>query len=238
MTRPRLELRALNVRYGATGVVHGLDLSVQPGEIVALLGANGAGKTSTLRAISRQGVRSTGSIVFDGVDISHLGAAAAARAGIAHVPEGRGTFGELTVAENLRVGALSRRDRQAVQRDMADLLELFPRLAERAAQPAGTLSGGEQQMLAIARALMSRPALLLLDEPSFGIAPRITQEIYQFLHRLRRDGTTALVVEQNAELALGLADRAYVLECGRVAAEGPPAALRQDEGIRRSYLGH
>jgi branched-chain amino acid transport system ATP-binding protein len=238
MTR-RLELDDLAVAYGRTRVVHGISLHVDKGEMVALLGANGAGKTSTLRAISNQQVTAAGSIRFEGTDLHAMVAPAIAGLGIAHVPEGRGTFGDLTVLENLRVGAILRRDKAGVESDIRKMQDLFPKLASRAKQAAGTLSGGEQQMLAIARALMMRPKLLLLDEPSFGIAPRVTQEIYALLRELRRtEGLTALIVEQNAELALSLVDRAYVLESGRIAAQGTPAELLGNEIVRQSYLGH
>ncbi len=235
---PRLDIRGLSVFYGGAAVVHQIDLVVHEGEMVTLLGANGAGKTSTLRAISRQGAAATGTIHFEGRDTAALSAAQVARAGIAHVPEGRGTFGELSVSDNLRVGAITRKDKRAVQHDMQKYFERFPKLGERASQPAGTLSGGEQQMLAIARALMARPRLLLLDEPSFGVAPRVTQEIYDMLGELRQEGLTALVVEQNADLALRVADRAYVLDCGRVTVSGAACALRLDDTIRQSYIGH
>lgn len=235
----RLELRSLIVAYGRTRVVHGVDLHVDEGEMVALLGANGAGKTSTLRAISNQQVDTVGSVRFEGIELCGMAASSVARLGIAHVPEGRGTFGDLTVLENLRVGAIQRRDKAGIEQDIRRMQQLFPKLASRAAQAAGTLSGGEQQMLAIARALMMRPKMLLLDEPSFGIAPRVTQEIYALLGELRRtEGLTALIVEQNAELALSLVDRAYVLESGRVTVQGTPAELRRNELMRQSYLGH
>ena len=235
----RLELLGLVVAYGGTRVVHGIDLHVDEGEMVALLGANGAGKTSTLRAISHQQVDTMGSICFEGTELRGMLASAVARLGIAHVPEGRGTFGDLTVLDNLRIGAIQRRDKAGIEQDIRKMQELFPKLASRATQAAGTLSGGEQQMLAIARALMMRPKMLLLDEPSFGIAPRVTQEIYALLGELRKtEGLTALIVEQNAELALSLVDRAYVLESGRVATQGTPAELRGNEMMRQSYLGH
>jgi branched-chain amino acid transport system ATP-binding protein len=235
----RLELQGVTVAYARTPVVHGLDLRVNPGEIVALLGANGAGKTSTLRAISQQRVTTTGSIRFEGRELRGMTTAAIAALGVAHVPEGRGTFGDLSVTDNLRVGAILRRDQKAIQQDLQRMQTLFPKLASRASQPAGTLSGGEQQMLAIARALMMRPRLLLLDEPSFGIAPRVTQEIYALLATLARtEGLTALIVEQNAELALALAHRAYVLESGRMRVEGTSSELRDNPVMRQSYLGH
>ena len=235
----RLEIRALAVAYGRTAVVHGIDLHVDAGEMVALLGANGAGKTSILRAISHQQVTATGTLRFEGEDIVRLPAPSIAALGIAHVPEGRGTFADLTVLENLRVGAIRRRDPEGIEQDIARMQTLFPKLGSRAKQPAGTLSGGEQQMLAIARALMMRPKMLLLDEPSFGIAPRVTQEIYELLRELReREHLTALIVEQNANIALDLVDRAYVLESGRITAQGTAAALREDDIVRQSYLGH
>jgi len=235
----RLEIRNLAVAYGRTAVVHGIDLHVQAGEMVALLGANGAGKTSILRAISHQQVTAKGTLRFEGQDIIDMAAPAIASLGIAHVPEGRGTFGDLTVLENLRVGAIHRRDKDGIEQDIARMQTLFPKLASRAKQAAGTLSGGEQQMLAIARALMMRPKMLLLDEPSFGIAPRVTQEIYELLHQLREtEHLTALIVEQNAQVALNLVNRAYVLESGRVTAQGTAAELREDDAVRRSYLGH
>jgi branched-chain amino acid transport system ATP-binding protein len=234
-----LEISDLEIAYGRTRVVHGLSMHVNQGEIVALLGANGAGKTSTLRGISNQQVVTSGAIFFDGADIRGVEAPAIAGRGIAHVPEGRGTFGELTVLENLRIGAIRRRDKAEIEHDIEKMVKLFPKLAARTNQAAGNLSGGEQQMLAIARALMMRPKLLLLDEPSFGIAPRITQEIYALLRELRHtEHLTTLVVEQNAELALSVSDRAYVLESGRIVAEGEPAVLLENQSIRQSYLGH
>jgi branched-chain amino acid transport system ATP-binding protein len=233
-----LQLGDLTIAYGRTTVVHGINLHVDKGEMVALLGANGAGKTTTLRAISNQGVKRQGRVMFDGVDLLGLGAPDIARLGIAHVPEGRGTFSDLTVLDNLRVGAIGRKDKGGVEQDIDTMHTLFPKLAARTNQVAGELSGGEQQMLAIARALMMRPKLLLLDEPSFGIAPKVTHEIYELLRELRRkDGLTALIVEQNAELALSLVDRAYVLESGAITLEGSSEQLRSDESIRHSYLG-
>lgn len=234
----RLNISSLFISYGRTTVVHGASLFVDRGEMVALLGANGAGKTTTLRAISNQGVNFTGCIEFDGVNLQNKSAPDIARLGIAHVPEGRGTFSDLTVLENLRIGAIRRKDKAGVEQDIDNMHTLFPKLAVRTHQVAGALSGGEQQMLAIARALMMRPKMLLLDEPSFGIAPKVTHEIYELLAELRRrDGLTALIVEQNAELALSLVDRAYVLESGTIALEGSSSQLRSDESIRNSYLG-
>jgi branched-chain amino acid transport system ATP-binding protein len=219
-------------------VVHGISLHVGKGEMVALLGANGAGKTTTLRAISNQGIKRQGRIAFDGADLLGRSAPDIARLGIAHVPEGRGTFADLTVLDNLRIGAIGRKDKAGIEQDIAAMQALFPKLAARTNQVAGALSGGEQQMLAIARALMMRPKLLLLDEPSFGIAPKVTHEIYELLGELRRkDGLTALIVEQNAEIALSLVDRAYVLESGAITLEGSSEQLRRNESIRHSYLG-
>jgi branched-chain amino acid transport system ATP-binding protein len=205
---------------------------------VALLGANGAGKTTTLRAVSGT-VRKAGDVLFAGRPIGRRGPEAVARLGIAHVPEGRGVLGELTVWENLRMGAYVRRDRRAVKADMARVLEHFPWLAERRDQQAGTLSGGEQQMLVLARALVARPRLLLLDEPSLGLAPIVVQELFRIVTSLNvEEGLTVLVVEQNANIALEASQRAYVLEVGRVAVEGSSEELRRHEGVRRSYLGY
>jgi branched-chain amino acid transport system ATP-binding protein len=229
---PLLELRGVEARYGAVAALHGVSLTVDEGEIVAVLGANGAGKTTTLRAISGM-VRRSGEIRFAGRRIGRT-PEAVARGGIAHVPEGRGTFAELSVLENLRLGAYTQRS-AALERAYA----LFPFLRERASQPAGTLSGGEQQMLALARALMLRPRLLLLDEPSLGLAPIVVRDLFATVRALNEDdGLAVLVVEQNAILALDTAARAYVLEAGRVAVEGPSHELREDEAVRRSYLGY
>ena len=234
---PLLELRGVAARYGPLEALHGVDLSVDEGEIVAVLGANGAGKTTTLRAISAT-VRTSGEIVFAGERLPRH-PEAVARAGIAHVPEGRGTFAQLSVEENLRLGAHVRRDRAAVKADRARVLRRFPILAERRRQPAGTLSGGEQQQLALARALMQRPRLLLLDEPSLGLAPLVVAGFYDVVRELNeQEGLSVLVVEQNARLALASSSRAYVLEVGRVAVDGPSAALQRDESVRRSYLGY
>jgi branched-chain amino acid transport system ATP-binding protein len=235
---PLLELEDVEARYGAVKALHGVSLTVGDGEIVSVLGANGAGKTTTLRAVSGT-VTKSGAVVFDGRRIGRLPAEAIARLGIAHVPEGRGTFTDLTVDENLRLGAYVRRDRDAVKRDYARVLELFPILGQRRDQAAGTLSGGEQQMLALARALVGRPRLLMLDEPSLGLAPTIVQELFRIVTELNaEDGVTVLVVEQNANVALDAAARAYVLEVGRVAVEGDSAELRRHEGVRKSYLGY
>jgi branched-chain amino acid transport system ATP-binding protein len=228
----------VTARYGPVSALHGVSLHVDEGEAVAVLGANGAGKTTTLRAVSGT-VRRGGRIAFGGKSIARRSPEAIARAGIAHVPEGRGTLTELTVRENLRLGAYTRRDRQGVAEDEQRVLGYFPRLGERAAQRAGTLSGGEQQMLALARALMLRPRLLLLDEPSLGLAPLVVAEIFRIVRELNeQQGLAVLVVEQNAALALEASSRAYVLEVGRVAVEGASTDLRKDDAVRRSYLGY
>jgi len=234
--RTLLELDRVQARYGPVQALHDVSLTVGEGEVVAVLGANGAGKTTTLRAISGT-VSRNGAVELDGKALKG-GPEAAARAGIAHVPEGRGTFVELTVNENLRLGAYTRRDR-AVKEDVKRVSGYFPWLAERGGQRAGTLSGGEQQMLALARALMSRPRLLLLDEPSLGLAPMIVREFFRTVRDLNeREGLTVLVVEQDARVALSVSSRAYVLEVGRVALTGTSAALQDDEAVRRSYLGY
>jgi branched-chain amino acid transport system ATP-binding protein len=234
---PLLELRGVAARYGALQALRGIDLSVDEGEIVSVLGANGAGKTTTLRAISGT-VRTTGEIVFAGQRLPRR-PEAVARAGIAHVPEGRGTFSELSVDENLRLGAHVRRDRAGIKVDYMRVLERFPILAERRGQAAGTLSGGEQQQLALARALMQRPRLLLLDEPSLGLAPIVVAGFFAVVRELNeQDGLSVLVVEQNASLALDASRRAYVLEVGRVAVAGESAELQRHESVRRSYLGY
>jgi branched-chain amino acid transport system ATP-binding protein len=230
-----LELTTVSARYGAVRALHGVSLGVGEGELVAVLGANGAGKTTTLRAISGT-VRRDGRVAFAGKRLPRR-AEAAARAGIAHVPEGRGTFMELSVWDNLRLGAYTRRG--GLKEDAQRVFDFFPRLAERRDQQAGTLSGGEQQMLALGRAMMARPRLLLLDEPSLGLAPLVVREIFGVLGRMREeDGVAILVVEQNARLALRAAQRAYVLEVGRVVVEGASDELRQNESVRRSYLGY
>ena len=233
-----MELENVTARYGPVSALRGISLSVGEGEAVAVLGANGAGKTTTLRAISGA-VRRSGRIAFAGQSIARSSPEATARAGIAHVPEGRGTLTDLTVRENLRLGAYTRRDRAAIKEDEARVFGYFPRLRERRDQRAGTLSGGEQQMLAVARALMLRPRLMLLDEPSFGLAPLIVVEIFRILRRINEEEKVSiLLVEQNAALALEASARAYVLEVGKVAIEGESAALRRDESVRKSYLGY
>jgi branched-chain amino acid transport system ATP-binding protein len=234
---PLLELRGVAARYGALQALRGIDLSVDEGEIVSVLGANGAGKTTTLRAISAT-VKTSGDLVFAGERLPRR-PEAVARAGIAHVPEGRGTFAQLSVDENLRLGAHIRRDRAEVKADYDRTLKRFPILAERRGQSAGTLSGGEQQQLALARALMQRPRLLLLDEPSLGLAPRVVADFFAVIGELNEhEGLSVLVVEQNASLALASSARAYVLEVGRVAVAGASAELQRHESVRRSYLGY
>jgi branched-chain amino acid transport system ATP-binding protein len=231
-----LELRDVAARYGPVRALESVSLAVEEGQIVAVLGANGAGKTTTLRAISGT-VRRTGEILFDGKPLGRRGPEAVAKFGIAHVPEGRGTFSELSVRENLRLGAYTRRG--PLDADIKRMSGYFPWIGERLDQHAGTLSGGEQQMLALARALMSRPRLLLLDEPSLGLAPLVTREIFRIVRELNEaDGLTVLVVEQNAAIALETASRAYVLEVGKVAVSGTSEELARDESVRKSYLGY
>ena len=234
-----LEVVDLRVAYGEVQVIGGLTMSVGVSGVTALLGANGAGKTTILRAISNIMVRTRGDIQFRGRSLAGMSPQSIARLGISHVPDGRGTFLHLTVEENLRLGAYTRNDKGAISSDMQRVFDYFPRLRERLWQTAGTLSGGEQQMLAIGRALMSRPALLLLDEPSFGLAPRVVKEIFQILKTIRQQHQASiLLVEQNASLALELADHAYLLETGKVVLEGSGAQLAADESIRRTYLGY
>ncbi len=233
-----LEVHGLCAFYGQSQALHGLDFVLGEGAIVTLLGANGAGKTTTLRALCGT-VRMTGDVTFDGKPIAGRATEDIVRLGIAHVPEGRGTFVRMTVEENLQLGAMSRRDHAAIAADVDEIYELFPRLAERRGQQAGTLSGGEQQMLAVGRALMLRPRLMLLDEPSFGLAPLVVAELFAILRRLNRERRVAmLVVEQNAALALDLAEEAYLLETGQIVMTGPASEIAKDEAVRRSYLGY
>jgi branched-chain amino acid transport system ATP-binding protein len=232
---PLLELTDVFARYGPIRALHGVSLKVDEGEVVALLGANGAGKTTTLRSIS--GItRTSGEITFDGRRITRRSTESVARLGIAHVPEGRGLFPELTVWENLRMGAVGRRGNfgEAAER----VVGYFPWIERRRDQAAATLSGGEQQMLALGRALVGRPRLLMLDEPSLGLAPTVVRELFATVRRLNEDGLTVLVVEQNARIALDIAARAYVLEVGKVAVEGTSDELARHEGVRKSYLGY
>jgi branched-chain amino acid transport system ATP-binding protein len=233
-----LEVRGLCAFYGTNQALHGLDFALDEGNIVTLLGANGAGKTTTLRALCGM-VRMSGEISFDGKPLAGRATEDIVRLGIAHVPEARGTFVRMTVEENLQLGAMTRRDRAGIARDTEQVYGHFPRLKERRAQQAGTLSGGEQQMLAVGRALMLRPHLMLLDEPSFGLAPLIVEELFEILRRLNRELRVGmLIVEQNAALALDLAEHAYLLETGRIVMAGPASEIGKDEAVRRSYLGY
>ena len=230
-----LELRDVDARYGEIRALHGVSLSVEDGDFVAVLGANGAGKTTTLRAISGT-VKTNGDILFEGEKVFRRTPESMARRGVAHVPEGRGTFTTLSVLDNLRLGAWVQRGTS--HRDLARVFEFFPRLYERRDQQAGTLSGGEQQMLALGRAMMARPRVLLLDEPSLGLAPIVVREIFDVLRRMNESGTTIVVVEQNASLALASARHGFVLETGRIVLAGEASALQADESVRRSYLGY
>jgi branched-chain amino acid transport system ATP-binding protein len=233
-----LELSGLRAAYGATRVLHGIDFKMEEKSITALLGANGAGKTTTLRAICGM-VRTEGAIRFGGDEIRNRKTEDIARLGIAHVPDGRGTFLHLTTEENLRLGAYARKDRANVARDMDKMYEYFPRLKERSQQQAGTLSGGEQQMLAVSRALMLAPKLMLLDEPSFGLAPLVVRELFSILRKINaEEKVSMLVVEQNAAMALDLAHQACVIETGRVVLAGSAKELKNDDAVRRSYLGY
>jgi branched-chain amino acid transport system ATP-binding protein len=234
---PLLELEGVAARYGQVRALHDVSLTVDEGEIVALLGANGAGKTTTLRAISGTVSRS-GKLVFDGKPL-RASAESVARRGVTHVPEGRGIFGDLTVWENLQMGAYLRRDRKEVASDIEQITEELPWFRERRNQQAGTLSGGEQQMLALARARLTRPRLIMLDEPSLGLAPLVVQSFFALVRRINeKHGTAVLVVEQNASIALSIAHRAYVLEVGRVAFSGPSSEIGDNDAIRSSYLGY
>jgi branched-chain amino acid transport system ATP-binding protein len=238
MSAMLLEARGLCAYYGATQALFGIDVAVEAGGISTLLGANGAGKTTTLRALSGM-VRATGDIRFDGRPLTGRPVEQIVRLGIAHVPQGRGTFVRQTVEENLQIGAMTRRDHAAIAADIERVYGYFPRLGERRRQQAGTLSGGEQQMLAVGRAMMLRPRLMLLDEPSFGLAPLIVQELFGILRTLNREEKVSLLlVEQNASLALDLADHAYLIETGRKVIDGPARDIRNDETVRRSYLGY
>lgn len=238
MSRMLLEVKDLFAGYGATEVLHGLSMQIEEGSITTLLGANGAGKTTTLRALSKM-IKVRGQILFDGQAIEGKLTEDIVRLGVAHVPDGRGTFGSLSTEENLQLGSYTRKDKHEVALDQEKMYSYFPRLKERRNQQAGTLSGGEQQMLAIARALMLRPRLLLLDEPSFGLAPLIVREIFDIMQTINQtDKVTILLVEQNAAMALDLANYAYLLETGKLVLSGLSKDLKQDEAVRRSYLGH
>ena len=237
MSSPLLEVEGLNVHYGPVHAVKGLTFSVRENEIVALIGGNGAGKSSTLRAITGLQRPSAGRVTLRGADITGMRPDRILRLGVAHVPEGRGIFQQLSVEENLALGAFTRRDRQGVSRDREHVLGHFPRLRERLAQRAGTLSGGEQQMLAIARGLMSKPRILLLDEPSLGLAPLLVRQVYEILADVHREGMTILLVEQNAQIALGFADTAHVIEVGSFVMSGPAEELAKSDAVREAYLG-
>ncbi len=234
---PLLEIVDLHVHYGAVHALHGVSLSVPEGRIVTLIGSNGAGKSTTLRTISGLLRPSQGQIFYDGKPIHAMPPHRIVGLGVAHCPEGRGVFANMSVQENLAMGAYQRRDADGVARDRERALELFPRLRERLRQSAGTLSGGEQQMLAIARALMTRPRLLLLDEPSLGLAPQIVQTIFRIIREINESGTTILFVEQNANMALDVAHRAYVLEVGTIKLSGPASELAKSDEVRKAYLG-
>ncbi|NPV29427.1 MAG: ABC transporter ATP-binding protein [Firmicutes bacterium] len=234
---PLLVLEDVHVSYGAIRAVKGINLVVGEGEVVTLIGANGAGKSTTLRAISGIVRAASGRILFQNEDLTRVPPHEIVRRGIAQVPEGRRVFANLTVLENLEMGAFARKDKKGIKSDLERVLARFPRLQERRRQVAGTLSGGEQQMLAIGRALMARPRLLLLDEPSMGLAPLLVREIFTIIQEINREGTTVLLVEQNARLALQIAHRAYVLETGRIVLEGPAGELAEREEVKKAYLG-
>ena len=237
MAEPMLKIDNIDVYYGAIHALKGISLEVKEGEIVTLIGANGAGKSTTLRTISGLLKPKTGSITFLGQNIEGVRAHEIVKKGISQVPEGRRVFAEMTVMENLDLGAFVRKDKAGIQQDLKHVFELFPRLEERKNQSAGTLSGGEQQMLAMGRALMSRPKLLLLDEPSMGLAPLLIKEIFNIIVDINKSGTTVLLVEQNANIALSIANRAYVLETGRITLSGSAKELAASEDVRKAYLG-
>ena len=232
-----LKVTDLNVNYGAIHAIHNVSLTVNEGEIVTLIGANGAGKTTILHTITGLQKAASGSVLFEGTDLLTTEPHRIVTMGMAHVPEGRHVFAQMTVTENLEMGAFFRRDREQIEKDMADVLRRFPRLAERSRQLAGTLSGGEQQMLAVGRALMSHPRILLLDEPSMGLSPLLVKEIFTTIEEVNREGVTILLVEQNAKMALSIANRAYVLETGDVVMEGEGQAMLRDDNVRKAYLG-
>ena len=231
------EIRDLNVHYGGIHALKGVSLKVEDGEIVTLIGANGAGKSTTLRTASGLKKPTSGQVLIDGVDITHTPAQHRVRLGMSQVPEGRRVFPRMTVLENLELGGYQRRDRAARARDLDEVYQRFPVLADRRKQSAGTLSGGEQQMLAMGRAMMAKPRILLLDEPSMGLAPLLVQEIFEIVRGINEAGTTILLVEQNANKALQVAHRAYVMETGRIALSGPATELAKTEDIKRVYLG-
>ena len=232
-----LKVTGLNVNYGAIHAIHDVSLTVNEGEVVSLIGANGAGKTTILHTITGLTKAASGSVLLNGTELLTTEPHKIVTMGMAHVPEGRHVFAQMTVTENLEMGAYFRRDKDQVEKDLADVLRRFPRLAERSKQLAGTLSGGEQQMLAVGRALMSHPRILLLDEPSMGLSPLLVKEISTTIEEVNREGVTILLVEQNAKMALSIASRAYVLETGNVVMEGEGKAMLRDDNVRKAYLG-
>ena len=232
-----LEIKDLYVRDGMIEAIKGISFEVRDGEIVTLIGSNGAGKTTTMHAISGLLKPASGSIMLDGVELTKTPNHKIVSMGLAQVPEGRRVFAQQTVEENLLLGAYARKDKDGIQKDLEHVYDLFPRLLERKKQLAGTLSGGEQQMLAMARALMSRPKILLMDEPSMGLSPLLVKEIFHIIQDINKDGTTILLVEQNAKMALAIADRAYVLETGKISLEGTGEELSASEEVRKAYLG-
>ena len=232
-----LEVKDLKVSYGSILALKGISFEVKKGEIISLIGANGAGKTTTLHSISNLIKKQSGTVTFKGEDITNLAADKIVKAGLIHVPEGRRVFSNLTVRENLEMGAFLRKDKAGIKADLEHVYELFPRLKERVKQLAGTLSGGEQQMLAMGRGLMSKPELLLLDEPSMGLAPILVDEIFDIIQKINADGTTILLVEQNAFKAMSIANRVYILETGEVASSGNAADMIHDEAVKKAYLG-
>ncbi|MBQ7676661.1 MAG: ABC transporter ATP-binding protein [Lachnospiraceae bacterium] len=232
-----LEIKDLSVYYGVIRALKGISFHVEEGEIIALIGSNGAGKTTTLQTISGMLAAASGQIIFEGEDITKVPGHKIVTMGMAHVPEGRRVFAQLTVLENLRLGAFTRGDKAEVEETLARIYQSFPRLEERKNQLAGTLSGGEQQMLAMGRALMSKPRIVLMDEPSMGLSPLLVQEIFRIIEEIKKTGTTVLLVEQNANKALSIADRAYVLETGSIVLEGKASEMLEDESIKKAYLG-
>lgn len=232
-----LEIKDLAVNYGMIAALKGISFEVNKGEVIALIGANGAGKTTTLHTITGLLPAKHGSIMFNGVELTKTPAHKIVKMGIAHVPEGRRIFQNLTVLDNLKLGAFTRKDKDGIVKDLNMVYDRFPRLAERKSQIAGTLSGGEQQMLAMGRALMSRPSIIVMDEPSMGLSPILVSEIFDIIQSIRESGTTVLLVEQNAKKALSIADRAYVLETGKIALSGKASDLINDESVKRAYLG-
>ncbi|MCI6654133.1 MAG: ABC transporter ATP-binding protein [Clostridium sp.] len=232
-----LEVKDLEVYYGMIQAIKGISFEVNKGEVIALIGANGAGKTTTLHTITGLLSPKKGSVIFEGKDITKIPAHKIVSMGMAHVPEGRRVFADLSVYENLKLGAYTRKDKENLNKDLENIYKRFPRLAERKNQSAGTLSGGEQQMLAMGRALMSKPSIILMDEPSMGLSPILVNEIFDIIESISKSGTTVLLVEQNAKKALSIADRAYVLETGKIVTSGKASDLLEDDSIKKAYLG-